>query len=467
MDDSTTRTTLHWHKRPLATLLRLAWPITVSQLSFSLMTAVDTLFVGRLGAAPLAGVALGGMATFTLLCFGMGLLRSTKIVVAQAVGAGRAESVHAYLGASLVVALGLGIATLFVGQGVVLTLPAIAGSEAAGDLAATYASVRLIGAPILLVAVALRETRYGLGEARAPMFATLLANLVNVFLVALFMYGFECGIAGVAWATTLAQLVEALALAGMQRSRGFGLRVWSGADVRRLLRLGVPLGVERFFDVASFSVMIALVARMGVRELAAHQVATQVLLFAIMPGQAIGEATCVLIGQAVGAASLRTVPRVQRAALVASFGYAAACSCTLLLLGPSLAALFTHEAAVIERATALFHLAAVFLLILPFYLVGQSSLRGVGDVRAAAWITVAAAWGGTPLFAAWFGFGLGMGVRGGWVGLGVEFGIAALCFWWRLRGRGGAWLRHARRFRTTLIRAEAAAAKPSAARVLV
>src|SRR5262245_5069181 len=101
--------TLPWRDRPLAELLRLAWPIAVSLLSFSVMTAVDTLFVGHLGSAALANVALGGTATFTLLCFGFGLLRATNITIAQAVGAGQRHRVQAYLGASLALALGFGL----------------------------------------------------------------------------------------------------------------------------------------------------------------------------------------------------------------------------------------------------------------------------------------------------------------------------------------------------------------------
>ncbi|HEV8319972.1 MAG TPA: MATE family efflux transporter, partial [Myxococcota bacterium] len=61
--------TLRWESRPFAELLRLAWPIAVSTVSYSVMTLVDTLLVGRLGAASLAGVGLGGTAAFALLCF--------------------------------------------------------------------------------------------------------------------------------------------------------------------------------------------------------------------------------------------------------------------------------------------------------------------------------------------------------------------------------------------------------------
>ena len=65
---------LNWQAHPLKELLRLTWPIAVSTLSYSIMTLVDTLLVGHLGPAALAGVGLGGTAAFALLCFSIGLI---------------------------------------------------------------------------------------------------------------------------------------------------------------------------------------------------------------------------------------------------------------------------------------------------------------------------------------------------------------------------------------------------------
>src|SRR5438874_6563594 len=92
---------LPWEDNLIAELLRLAWPIAVSTLSYSIMTLVDTLLVGHLGPAPLAGVGLGGTAAFALLCFSFGLLRGGKTLVSQAVGAGHAHLVDAYRATSL------------------------------------------------------------------------------------------------------------------------------------------------------------------------------------------------------------------------------------------------------------------------------------------------------------------------------------------------------------------------------
>jgi len=107
---------LHWETRKLGEFLRLAWPITVSTLSYSIMTLVDTLLVGHLGPASLAGVGMGGTAAFAVGCFSFGLIRGIKTLVSQAVGAGRNDLVEAYRSAALQAALVLGVATVVAGQ---------------------------------------------------------------------------------------------------------------------------------------------------------------------------------------------------------------------------------------------------------------------------------------------------------------------------------------------------------------
>src|SRR5262245_51079077 len=108
---------LPWKDRPLPELARLAGPIAASMISYSLMTLVDTLLIGHVGRSELAGVALGGLFCFVLLCFAFGMLRATNTLVSQAVGAGRQDEVPALLGAALQTALVLGAATAVLGQG--------------------------------------------------------------------------------------------------------------------------------------------------------------------------------------------------------------------------------------------------------------------------------------------------------------------------------------------------------------
>ena len=102
-------TPLAWTAAPLPALLRLAWPIVVSMLSMSVMTLVDTLMVSTLGSWALAGVGLGGIIHYIVICFPIGVLGGIKILASQSVGAGRPEHVKIILGAGLALATAMAV----------------------------------------------------------------------------------------------------------------------------------------------------------------------------------------------------------------------------------------------------------------------------------------------------------------------------------------------------------------------
>ena len=162
---------LDWERRPARELMRLSWPITVSTLSYSVMTLVDTLLVSGLGAAQLAGVGLGGTAAFALLCFSFGLLRGVKTLVAQAVGAGRASEIGAYLGAALSAAVAHRPRhrRRRAARSPTLLVHIAATRGGRRRRRAPTSRIRNLGAPLALVYVALREVRYAQGDARSPM----------------------------------------------------------------------------------------------------------------------------------------------------------------------------------------------------------------------------------------------------------------------------------------------------------
>ena len=144
-------------QRPLRELMRLTGPIAASTISYSLMTFVDTLLIGHLGRSELAGVALGGLFSFVLVCFSFGLLRAGNTLVSQAVGAGRPDRVAGLLSAALATGLGLGLLTALAGQILALLLPHLTATASAGHHARSYLSIRILGAPLALSYVALRE----------------------------------------------------------------------------------------------------------------------------------------------------------------------------------------------------------------------------------------------------------------------------------------------------------------------
>lgn len=436
MNTQRQREALHWRLKPVPELVRLAWPIAVSMLSYSAMTLVSTLFVGRLGANALAGVGLGGVAAFGLIVFGFGLLRSVKVVVSQATGAGRRGDIPVYLAAGILVALALGISGIGAGRWLAAILPRFSASPEAGQLAAEYLWWRNLGAPFVLVAVALREARYGLGDSRAPLVSALGANLTNIALDALFILGLGLGVRGAGAATALSHVVEAALLVAASRSPGFA---WARVRLRHvgtLLRLGVPLGLQFLLEIGAFAVLVVVLAGIGAADLAAHQIALQLTHLSFLPALAVGEAASVMVGQAVGAGDDGLVRAVARRALALATAYTAACAVGFVVLAEVLAGAFTADLAVRAVTVKLLWVAAAFQIFDGANAIARSVLRGTGDVRYPALIAVVTAWVSTPPLAWWLGVRLGHGALGGWLGLCAEIVVGSSLLWWRLE-RGG------------------------------
>ena len=427
---------LTWAGAPLPALLRLSGPIAVSMVSYSVMTLVDTLLVGQLGPSALAGVGLAGTATFVLLCFSIGLLRAVKVLVSQAVGRGESREAPAHLGAGLFWALSLGLVSALLGQVLARLLPALAASHGSGVAASTYLQIRILAAPVVLAGAALREARYGLQKSRAPMVAAVTANLFNIALGWTLIVFFHQGVAGAAVATVLAHCVETGMLAFAQRRDGFGLGRTTVAHVRAIWRLGVPVGLQFMLELGSFALLAVMVSRLGETEMAAHQIALQVIHFSFLPAVALGEAASVLAGEAVGARRLELVNRVARSALAVAAGYTGLCTLVLVFLGRQIASSFTSDQSVAATALTLLEVAALFQVFDGASIVARGVLRGTGDVRYPAVMGILTAWLCTPPLTWLLGYHFGLGAKGGWLGLCAEIFVGAVLFWARLE-RGG------------------------------
>src|SRR5262249_15264646 len=157
-------------------------------------------------------------------------------------------------------------------------------------------------APLTLLFGALREVRYGEGDARSPMLASLAANVLNVALSISFVYRLHLGVAGVAAATAIAQSAEGGFLWLLERRAT--PHAWPRSRVRRaelaaLLRIGLPTAVQLTLEVGSFAILTAFVSSRSETEMAAHQIAVQCCQFSFLPAFAIAEGAQVLAGQAM------------------------------------------------------------------------------------------------------------------------------------------------------------------------
>lgn len=422
-------------------VMRVAWPIVLSMLSFTLVSFVNAAWVGPLGTSHLAAVGLGTVLMYAVHGFGIGVLSGLKVAVAQATGEGDQGRSHRLAWQGLRLALWMGLLELvFIPVGEPL-LRALGASDASAPLAADYFAARAFGAIPAFVMTALTQYLQGRGKTVAPMIAMVIANVVNLVLDPLLIYGVgpfpKLDIAGAGWAASIAFAVGALYLVYVCRrdlaavARGLERRL-----LARVWELGFPLGARATLEVLSFLVFQAMLAAVGDAHLAAHVLVVQTIKWSFLPGYAVSEAVAVLVGQAVGARRLELVPDIQRAGNLIAGGFMAVCGVVFVLFPGPLASVFGAADDVVAIATDVFLVAALFQVFDAFAMVGLGALNGAGDTRFVFVAGVGFAWV-VKLPIGWvLSTKVGLGAVGAWWGLLVEVVVIWLAVRWRLK-RGG------------------------------
>jgi MATE family multidrug resistance protein len=415
----------------------------VSMLSYSLMSVVDTLFVGQLGTEPLAAVGASACLVHLAMAFPNGLLGGARVQVAHAVGADELDRARrsAWQGIWLAGGLGVLIASLapLAGQGLGL----LGVSDAVAELGWGYVVVRVLGAPVVFASMALGAWFQGRGQTRVPMVANVLGNLTNIALDPLLIFGWgpvpALGVTGAALATVVGIGVGVVVLVVAARPL---LRRPCGLD-RSLLaavwRVGAPQGVQYTLDVGSFTVFASLLAFAGDVHLAAHVVVVRIILVTFLPCLALGQAAGVLVGQALGADRPERARRAVRLAALQGVGIMAVMAVVFVTVPDALTGVFGAEATVQALARQVLLLYAAIQVFDALAVVGLGALGGAGDTRFVLWLSVGMAWGVKIPVATVLVRSFGWGVVGAWSGLAVELLCLTVVVWARLSGR--AWLR--------------------------
>ena len=426
-------------------MVGLALPIVAVQLGQMLMGVVDTIMVGHVSPESIAAVALGNLYFFGAAIFGMGALMALDPVVAQAVGAGDTVAVARGVQRGLILALGLSVVAT------ALLLPArpvlalLRQPPGVSDVAATYARVEIAGILPFYLFGALRQSLQAIKRVAPIVGAIVAGNLANVGLNYLWIYGhwgFPAGGAvGSAWATAVARWVMlGLLLAVAWRSLKPQLlplrrEALAREPLRRMVLLGVPIGIQYELEYGVFAVVGIMMGWMGTAQLAGHQVALNLASLAFMVPLGVSAAAAVLVGHAVGRGDIAEARRAAAAGLVAGVGFMSASALVMLLAPLSLARIYTTDPGVAALAASLIPIAGVFQVFDGIQVVSIGILRGVADTRAPMVVNVLGFWlVGLPVSAA-LGFAAGGGPRGLWWGLTVGLMLVALILAWRVRRR--------------------------------
>ncbi|MGJ3234989.1 MATE family efflux transporter [Marivirga sp.] len=425
----------------------LAYPVVLSQLGHVLVGTADSVMVGRVGTAELAAVSVANAVFSVTMMFGIGVSFGLTPLVAQSDGEGNHRSSMRFMKHSFVINVIFGIILfsflLFGGY----ILDVLDQPKEVVVLAKPYLAV--IGFSLLpfMVFQTFKQFAEGLSLTKQAMYITLGANVINIVLNYILIFGklgFEpMGLLGAGWATLISRIIMAIGMVYFVRHyrkfkvywKYFKVTVWNAVSFKQLLNLGVPTGFQYIFEVGAFASAAIMIGWMGKIPLASHQVAMNLASISYMMATGISAAATVRVGNQLGQ---RDIPTMRIAAFTCFLMAIIFMSFTGLLfmgLNDYLPMLYTSDQEVIPIASSLLIIAALFQLSDGVQVVGLGALRGMGDVKLPTAVTFMAYWViGLPsgyLLA----FVLGLQEKGVWYGLLIGLSVTAVILFIRFNNK--------------------------------
>ncbi len=369
----------------------LAIPIIGEQLLHTLVVAVDTLLVARLGKEAVAGVGTAVEFIYFIIAILIALEIGTTVLISQAFGAGQKGRVVLLARQALSWAVALAVPVSVLGYLAAPHVVALFGLEpTVAHHATTYLRITAGTSIALLLTFVSGSIFRGRGDSRTPLLAAVVANVVNVFASYALIFGKfgfpELGVPGSAWGAALGRTGSAAIMLWLLYTgkRGISIRgqgTWRPLpDIgKSLFRLGVPASIEQIVASSGFVTMLAVVAMIGTPALAAQQIAFTALAMAFMPAIGFGLAATALVGQSVGARRLDQAAEVSRIAERWALFWLTVGAVVFFLFAKPIMSLFTDETDVIAYGVNALRALAIWLPIWAIWSVYAGSLRGIGD----------------------------------------------------------------------------------------
>jgi putative MATE family efflux protein len=399
-------------------ILRLALPALGALAAEPLYILADTAIVGHLGRPQIAALGLAGTVlagAFTVFNF---LTYGTTAVVARASGAGRGDEAARLAAQALWASIGIGV-VLLAGCEIVAgpLLAGLGGHGRSGHFALVYFRLAALGLPAALIALAGQGYLRGVSNLRRPLEIVVAANVVNLVLELLFVYGFGWGIAGSAAGTAIAQAGMGAAFVVELLRPPAPSRRPSLREMKPLFRIGRQIFVRTAALYASFLVAASILARMGDAEIGAHQIAYQLFLLIALVLDAVAIAGQVIVGRMLGAGDADGA----HAAAVRMIGWSVVIglffAVVLAPLSHVIPRAFTDDPRVLHQAALLWPFLAAMQPLGGAVFALDGILIGAGDTRYLMWSMLAASAVFIPLAA--LALSLGWGVIGVWAALDV------------------------------------------------
>lgn len=431
-----------------ADLKRLLIPLLLEQTLAVLIGMMDTVMVSSCGEAAVSGVSLVDSINILLIQVFSALATGGAVLSSQYLG--KQDRNNAGRAAKMLFYVVLICSTVLMGACLVLRKPLLKGIFGAIDAdvmdnAQVYFLLSALSYPFLAMYNASAALLRSMGNAKATLKVSLAMNIINVAGNALTIYGLGWGVMGAGLATLVSRVIGAVVVQHALKDPHASIPYprllqpeWNGGQVRKILTVGVPSGLENAFFQLGKLVLVRLVSTFGTAHIAANAVCSTISTFHCLPGNAIGLAMITVVGQCVGAREFGQARHYTKRLMQLTYICMSVLNIILLLVTPGMVGLFnlSEEATRLAILCVCIHGAGcVFLW--PMAFTFPNALRAAGDAK----YTMAVSAFSMVAFRVVFGYilakGLGWGVVGVWTAMEIDWVFRITLF--ALRYRSGKW----------------------------
>lgn len=392
---------------------QLAAPVMLGMLGHTFVSFIDNIMVGQLGTAQLAAVSLGNSFMFIAMSLGIGFSTAITPLVAEADGAndfakGKSAFKH---GLFLCTVLGVLLFLLVFFAKPLMYL--MKQPVEVVELAIPYLDLVAFSLIPLVVFQAFKQFSDGLSLTKYPMYATIVANVVNVgfnYVLIFGKFGFpEMGIVGAAYGTLISRFVMVAhiwwLLKGREKSKHFvtniKILVLDKTMINKLIGLGAPSAMQMFFEVAIFTAAIWLSGLLGKNPQAANQIALNLSSMTFMVAMGLSVASMIRVGNQKGLQQYFELRRIAFSLFLLGFIFAVVFGILFLIFNEALPKLyvdfddvinFKDNTEVVTIASQLLIASAIFQISDSLQVIVLGALRGLQDVKIPTLITFIAYW---------------------------------------------------------------------------
>lgn len=426
------RMTLKEHLRKNITL---AAPVMIGQLGHIMVSVADSVMVGRVGVIPLAGATFAGTFYYILMVFGLGVSYAITPLVA-ATDPKHKHKLLGYLQDGLVMNVVLGFIIFGMSYFASFFMQHFGQEDEVVIIARPYLRIMCSSCIPLMVYQTFRQYSEGLSDTVAPMIVSIIANLLNVGLNYLLIYGNygfpALGLNGAGYATLISRVVMVGLMIWMVRGKCRGFRFdFRMSGIRQLIKLGLPSGLQYVFEVGAFATAAVMVGWISAEALAAHNIALNLAAISYMAATGLASASTIRVGNQLGLKNKYNVRMVGFSSLALVVIFMGFCGALFILLRNQLPGLYIENEKVKQLAATLLIIAAAFQISDGVQAVGLGVLRGLKDVKIPTIVTFVAYWLIAIPSGYWFAFSRNLGAEGIWYGLSIGLTISGVLHIWR------------------------------------